>query len=322
VKKIRLVGQVFYIKRDKTQFRSEESNVKKIGKISIVVLTVLFAGLAFMSTIKPARATIGGSLYWSGYTFLGTDSFYGTASIVAYVNGSTVKLLIPVTSSPHSYVNVTSINIIFETGLNKTFNYSPVVKIISGETKYFEVSFTANQNELSNLVAHTYTVYVNFIKPDATTDKFTKDWDDFNPDYKFVVYSGDQKDIKELAAKCSVYSNLYSYVYTTQARVLAFQANAEVSQASILLNRGDFAGAKTHYGAAVTLYEQALDYEGEKGTQQQDAEMNAMLTEADAAMISAQALANQAYGYILFGLGWILIGIGVIIYGSKKPKAS
>jgi len=304
--------------------------MRKTGKISTVLLTALLATLILFSTCKPAQASIQSYIWKPGYyVYKGYDSYYGT-SIVAYLDGATVYVTIPVINdyyygSPN--INVTAVSMVFDWGLNKSCSTTLPVKIDYGETKYFDISFTADISKASNSWAHTYTTYVKF-NYTYYGSKYTTTWT-MGYDYKFVVYSKDQKDVMDLSREYNAYdSNYPPYDFQTiKGRLLATQAGVEASQAQTLVGIGNFTAAKTHYQTAVSLYDQAFAAEEEKGVAKEDAQLNATITgseavtkEADAAMLQAQALMNQAYGYILLGLGFVLVGVGAILYGFRKPK--
>ena len=292
-----------------------------------MLLTALLAALILFSTCKPAKAYIQSYIWKPGsYVYKGYDSYYGT-SIVAYLNGTTVYVTIPLYNDGYyPNINVTAVNMVFDWGLNKSCSTTLPVKINYYETKYFDVSFTAKLSDASNSWAHTYTTYVKF---NYTGGQST--WT-MGYDYKFVVYSKDQKDAMDLSREYSADSSNYPpyYFNTIKGRLLATQAGVEASQAQTFAGIGNFTAAKTHYQTAVDLYDDAFAVEEDKGVAMEDAELNATITgadaavkQADAAMLQAQASMNQAYGYILLGLGFVLVGVGAILYGlTKKPKTA
>jgi len=301
--------------------------MRKTGKISTVLLTALLATLILASTCKPAQASIQSYSWKPGtYVYKGYDSYYGS-SIVAYLDGTTVYVTIPVINDYYgSNINVTAVNMVFDWGLNKSCSRTLPVKIDYGKTEYFDISFTADISKASNAWAHTYTTYVKY---NYTYGQGT--WT-MGYDYKFVVYSQSQKDVMDLSREYSAYSSNYP-PYNFQiikGRLLATQAGVEASQAQTFVGIGNFTAAKTHYQTAIDLYDQAFAAEEDKGVAKEDAALNATIKEADAAvktadaaMVEAQAVWNQAYGYILFGLGFLLIGVGAILYGlTKKPKTA
>lgn len=303
--------------------------MRKTGKIYTVLLTALLATLILFSSCKPAKADIGSYIWKPGsYVYKDYDSYYG-ADIVAYLDGATVHVTIPVSYDWYYYtyyfdycpnINVTDVNMVFDWGLNKSCSTTLPVKIDYGETKYFEVSFTADEDDASNAWAHAYTTYVK-LNYTAYGFNYTYTWTR-GYDYLFVAWLEDQNDAMDLSRTYGAYAYAYppSYFSTVQGRLLATQAKVEASQGDTLWGIGDFTAAKTHYQNAVDLYEGAFAEEEDKGVVIEDTELNATKKIADAAMLEAQAIMNQAYGYILLGLGFVLVGVGAILYGAKKPK--
>ena len=294
--------------------------MRKMGKVSVLLLSALFAAIILIPMVNLVQADIDSYIIWTGYTYKGTDSYYGTGfTIVAYLNGTTVSLKIPVKNNvAGNHINITAVGMEFDTGLNIT--QAMRARIDNNNMQYFEISFTANVNQLP--WAHAYTIRVK-IEHAGGTAEWTRDWSLFSPSYKFVVYTQDQKDIRDLAAICSAYLSSYPYSYyfnAIKACVLHSQAVAQATEASTYLSLGKFTEAKASYQTAVNLFEEAFAVEEDVGVQEEGAYLNATIKEADAAMLQAQATMNQSYGYILLGLGFVLVGVGAILYGAKKPK--
>ncbi len=312
--------------------------MKKTGKSSRLLCAVLFAVMILM--VSQVHAGVQ-EWIWSGYVYRGYDSYYED-NVIAYVNGTEAKLKIPVYNNAMGpSANITAVSLVFDTGYNLTL--SKVVNITLYETKYFDINFTANTNILSNLWAHTYTIYVDMQNNAGTkfNNYWVYEWDDYYPYYKFAVYLPDQKDIMDLSREYNTYDDNYPpYNFqTVEARLLATQADVEASIAQDFVTLGNFTEAKSHYQTAVDLYKQAFASEQEKGAAMEDAaldktvkegnaaektadaaatEANAAMAQADAATTEAQAIMNQSYGYILFGVGFLLIGVGAIVYGIRK----
>jgi len=306
--------------------------MKRMGKISTVLFAALFAVMILMPMVNQAHAYVL-QWMWSDYVYKGYDNYYGSY-IIAYLNGTTVKLKVPVyndVSWMGPSINITEVSLMFDTGWVAQ-NLTSVVNATLYETKYFDFSFAIDTNKLSNLWAHTYTIYVDLQDNGGT--KYDNYWViswNYYTSYRFVVYLPEQKDVMDLSMKYSSYYNNYPpYNFQTiGARMLATQAGLEATLAQNSVNLGNFTEAKTHYQTAVSKYEEAFAAEEDKGVAIEDAELNATIKEgnaaektADAAMLNAQGIMNQSYGYILLGLGFLLIGVGAILYGVKKPKAS
>jgi len=307
-------------------------NMRKIGKISTLLLTALFAAVILVPMVNQAHAYVQQWTWLPGYVYRGYDPYYDPSNnypVIAYLNGTTANLKVPVyydVSWMGPSANITAVSLVFDTGYNITL--STVVNATLYTTKYFDFSFTADTNTLSNLWAHTYTIYVDLqdnlgAKHD---DYWQPTWNNYYPYYKFVVYTQDQKDVMDSSREYNALVNGY-YPNTVEARLLKQQAYSEATVAENSMQKGNFTESKAHYQQAISLIQQSIDSEGTRGGAIEDAQLNATLTDAsasmkqaDAAMLQAQAVMNQGYGYVLLGLGGILIGIGVIAYGMRKPK--
>ena len=295
--------------------------MKKILRMLVLLFSLAFVALAIMPSIRPAQAYVQAPIWIPPYAFKGYENTYYYTSIVAYTNGSTVPIKIPVSGDYSDGTNVTFVSMKFDWGLNVTLDYrSNPVRINYGDTHYFDLSFMANINDASWVWAHTWTIDVEY-----NYYGFNNSWT-YTPGNLFVVFSPDQVDTRTLAGEYNALVSSY-YPNTVEARLLKQQAYSEANVAADSMQKGNFTESKAHYQQAISLIQQSMDSEGTRGEAIEDAQLNATLTEAsasmrqaDAAMLQAQAIMNQGYGYVLFGLGWILIGIGVIAYGMRKPK--
>ncbi|MEM3536336.1 MAG: hypothetical protein QXF44_01020, partial [Candidatus Bathyarchaeia archaeon] len=219
--------------------------MRKIGKASTVLFTALLAALVLMPMVNQANASIV-KLIWSDYAYKGYDSYYGDY-VIAYVNGTTAKLKVPIYndfSSPS--MNITAVSLVFDTGYNITL--STVVNVTYGATHYFDFSFTADTNVLSNLWSHTYKVVADL--QDNSGWKYEDYWTYYSSyyGYNFVVYLPEQKDVKDLSTKYSAYYSSYppSSFETVGAHMLVTQAIVESSLAQNYINLGNFTEAKAH----------------------------------------------------------------------------
>jgi hypothetical protein len=301
-------------------------NMKKTGKIFTLLLIALLTTVVLASTCKPAKASIGSYIWNPGsYVYKGYDNYYSTY-IIAYLDGSMVRVTIPLYNSLDPYygygdnINVTDVYMVFDWGLNVSCSTDLPVMINYGEAGYFEVSFLADEGDASNAWAHTYTTYAMF-NYTYYGSNYTATWTS-GYDYKFVVWSEDQKDAMDLSRTYDAYANAYPpyYFSSIEGFLSAAKAAAEASQGDALWAVGNFTQAKTHYQNAVNYYEDAFAAEEDKGVTMENNNIDTANKTANAAMLQAQATMNQAYGYILLGLGFVLIGIGAIVFGIRKPK--
>jgi len=317
-------------------------------KKSLLLSGLMFAVLASAFVIHPSSASIS-TVKWLDSNFSGTDAFYGGPAVVAYVEGSAVKIAVAVTNSPYSWINVTWIRIWFDWGT--TYNsteatgLSTPIEINSTRSVLaFNIVFTApSTTQVTNLVKHSYTITVSFSHSggDAT---FTWSGSDF------ALYSTGQSEAQGLNQQVDAYPTSWSF-QNTDAEVLWEKARNAASLGDTYYSLGAFASAKTSYQQALDLIDQAFaaekayqtatdtayntgvsnyynalaestDVQAEAATKQADAAMkqaDAAETEAEAAVRQADAALTNAYGWMAFGIGWILIGIGTIAYGLRKP---
>jgi len=304
--------------------------MKKPEKIPLLVSNAILITLVLLSMANTAKADIEDWVWLQPLTYKGYDSLYYEYRIVAYLNGTTASIKIPVYNIQYAYVNITAVSIVFSWGTNITDDYiANPVKINYHETYFFDVTFMADTSQFPSEIAHTYTLYAKYIDSHGRSDEWSRSWSSLYPAYKFVVFSQDQNDVMDIYEEYSAYRDNYppnSFI-TTEGRLLATQATAAASEGASTFRRGEFTEAKAHYQTAVDLYNQAFAAEESQGVAMENANLdaltkgaNATVKEAEAAVFQAQASMNQAYGYLLFGAGIVLIGVGAITYGVRKPK--
>ena len=296
---------------------------------------MLFIVLISMPTIRPAQA------YVTQWTWLPPYVSKVDGSYVAYRNGSTAKIVIPVYNDIVGAVNglnVSKVIVSFDWGgatSNKTLDLSASpVKINWHTTSTFTVSFTADATEaVSSSWRHTYTVYVENVNASGVkTITLSIPWDYFGSSnrWMYVVYSTSQSNALDLQVQYNAYANSYPLTYftDTSAKQLAGQAQMEGTIAgNYYTSSQDYTSSNTHYQNALNLYSSALTAQASYGTKVQDANLNATLTqnllakaEANAALVAATAILNQSYAYMLFGIGFVIISIGLLIYLAKRPR--
>jgi hypothetical protein len=298
---------------------------KNIVAFSSLVLTLIVLALL----VRPGAANIS-TTKWLEPTFSGTDAFYGSPAptIMAYEEGSTAKLVVSVTASPYSWINVTWVRISFDWG--KTYNSTeadgvkPSIEINATSSVYvFNIAFTApSTTVVSNLIRHSYTITVSF-EYSGGNSEFTTSASDF------VIYSTVQADAQTLNQQVDAYGT-WSFS-SSEAQVLWQRGKNAATSGDAYYKNGDFTNAVTSYQSALNYYNQSFDaektYQNAVDTALTTAQSNyynALANnasiQADASKTQADAALTSAYGWLSFGIGWILIGIGAIIYGVKKPK--
>ena len=333
----------------------------------VILLGVLLVTLISMPMIRSAQAYPLNTFTWvPPWYYIGYKSAPYYDDIVAYENGSTVELLVPVWNDPAwgytSGLNVSKVVLNFwGIGVNKTLDYyaSPHM-IASNQYELFTISFTADLTEFGvSTWDHEYRIVVEHVNATAEPKKrvspdFMIYWSSVSPGYKFVVVSSSLVDADDSLSKYYSYYNQY-HGYSWQnfdAQQKATRAEIEKGIGDTYYSRGDYASTWTQYNRANTLWEEAIEAEGERRAINDELDLNrtraqiqrdltyaeatlttaeAALIEAEAALITANATKIQAEAALMnawgfyfigigFAIGWSCIGIGVIIYALRKPK--
>ncbi|MCW3986364.1 MAG: hypothetical protein NWE91_08175 [Candidatus Bathyarchaeota archaeon] len=307
---------------------------------SAFICGLFIVALVSLSTIKVAQAYIKRSEWQPPFVWYEYDNVFHDYDIVAYSNGSTATLRIPVLNDYHSpYMNITIVRLVFDNGFKKTLNYTAnPIKVDYYDTHWFEISFTADVDKFSQYTPHEYDIRVDYNYP--YTSYWSVSWSSYYPAYKFAVFTADQEDVIEAKKRYDALYQSWSSFSGVEARWLARQAAIEGSMAETHLSIWDLASANTSIWNGIDLFEQAYAADIDYLTIYQDAQLNqtmtqsealkmqadAAMTEADASMleanstkVQANAAMNQSYAYLLFGLGFIIISIGVLVYAMKKP---
>ena len=304
-------------------------------KFTTILFSVLLCALISMFATNPVQAYIERFTWLPPYMQKGYDSHYG-AYVVIYRDGSSVNLIVPVENEGYSSgLNVSRVIVSFDWGQNKTLVPSTIEQVELGETKTFTVSFTASATEaVSSDWAHEYTIYVEHVnattEPTKIVGTWSRSWNYWSPQYKFVVFPTDQANATDLSNEYDSYASAFptGSFSNINASQLAGQASIEASLGDTYYARGDHASAETQYQTALDLYSQALVAEREWQTKVEEANLAIALTEADANLATANAMlrqadaaVTQAYSWILFSLGFVFMGIATIVYAYRKPQA-
>ena len=284
-----------------------------------VLFSLILTTLISMLMISPAQAHIE-SFYWlPPYVFRGNDNYFYYDYIVGYETGTTASLKVPVYNHWGVPINVSAVKVEFDWGINYTSaeaSEASPVQILRFERHTFTISFTVPSTTVAtNTIPHEYTIYVEHVNattgPKRIVDTWSRDWDDFYPDYKFAVFSADQADALELFTELSAVFAAKLEFDTAKGKVLWGEAVMHGSIGMSHYQSGKFVEANATLNTARDLVDQAFEAEDERGSKLEDA----MINYYNSAM-------TEAYAWLLFGLGMILIGIGAIIYAVKKPKAA
>jgi hypothetical protein len=291
-------------------------------KMSALLFAFLLATLISVSIPRSVQASIS-AYNWIGPTYRGHDDFYGT-TVVAYRTGSEATLVVSVSADWFGYpVNVSAVKVGFDWGVNysstECSEASPF-QIQDGELQVFTVAFTVPGTTVaSNLVTHTYTIYVEHVNSTTGPKRIVYTWE-VTPWEPFVVYSIDQAEARVLRKELEAWLDAYTapLYMPSEAKELWIKATVERNMASDAYEYGNFADAKTHYGNALNFTKEALMSEVDKTSSFEDALLN-LIDSAES------FLSMQGWGFIIigigFGIGFLLMGIGVVVYLVRKSGA-
>jgi len=302
---------------------------KKLLAISILTLTLLLsvAGNIARAGISPGR---GGSWKWLGYAFFGYDSFL-QANVYAYEFNSTATLSVTVYND---YVSGRPLNIsALKVGMDWGTNYTSALTSLGTpyvipwqESRVVPIIFTVpSQAVVSNRVQYSYTIYLEAVNSTTVGGKRIVVWDKLFAGTNFAVYSSDQVSAQQTMRIVNELLDAISdmELNSSKAKLLVTKAENETFVAGILYGQGDFAGARTHYNTALSLANQALAAEEDKGVGFDEAQVDLIKAQAKA----IEAVANYQNGlssmWVLIGVGVVLFGIGYIIRGLgalRKPS--
>jgi hypothetical protein len=289
--------------------------------ISLISWTLLFGAISNM-----ARADIT-SWRWLGYAYNAYDSFH-RATVYAYEEGSTAVLSVTVyndyvTDKP---VNISALKVGLDWGKNYTSSMAssdaPYV-IPWHETRIIPIAFTVpNLTEVSNQAQYSYTIYLEHVNATIGPKKITslKEFEGTN----FVVYSSDQvnaQGTKQIVEEMLDTMSPRDF-NSTKARIMWTKSENETFVAGLLYAQGDFAGAETHYGTALSWINQAFTAEQDKGGGFDDAQVAVLEAQAKSLEATANYMNGLSNMWVLIGVAAVLFAIGYIIRGLgafRKP---
>lgn len=293
---------------------------KTLALVAFVLsLTLASAFIANSAASIDDRTWLGSTLSW------GTDDYYGKA-VNGYVEGSTATAWVKVRNDFGLPINVSAVIVGFDWNTNYTNTLATPTRLANGEIRYFTVTLTLpNVTIASNTYLHGYTIYVKHVNSTGGLVQTMTTGTTYTSNPDFAVYSQDQMDARENARLNSQLREPPEGFNSTVAEIVWNQAANETNIASTLYGLGDFAGAKTHYAAALSLKNDAFTTERTTTGGMQSAELS--LLNAQAKSFDAQAnYFNGLYNmWILIGVAAVLFAIGYIIRGLgslRKPAPS
>jgi hypothetical protein len=300
---------------------------KKLSLMMVILPTLTLISTMFIGT---AKADIT-SYSWQGYTFNGTDPFYGAIyTIYAYETGSTVTLIVRVENDYKEAgipkpINVSAVGVRFD--WNDAYNSTECsldnpVTLEPGEFDSFAVSFSVpDTTKATNQYLHGYKVYVEHVNSTTGPKELVEAWEESQTQFPdFAVYSEDQADAQDLA---QVLGALPLPTFTSaRANLLVYRAENETIYGNTLYMRGDFARAENHSSAALSLYNEAYLAEEEYGVKLEDLDITLAESQVKYFESLGAAVAGLPIMFSLFGVSAVLFGIGYIVKQLatlKKP---
>ena len=133
-------------------------------KVSVVLLACLSVVMVILMAVPMGASAASGiqSTQWSGAAFMGVDTFYGGANVVAYTAGSTAKLTALVKNESAVDATIKESKIKFDWGGVFLATSAPT-QLKAGETGVFTFEFTVPDVAVAtNTAMHSYQVVVGF----------------------------------------------------------------------------------------------------------------------------------------------------------------
>lgn len=285
-------------------------------KMLALVVALLMSTFISTMMVGSVRADIE-SVTWLGYTYKGTDEYYG-ADVYAYEEGSTATLWLNVKNeyvNATGYgqtINVSKVKVGFDWNVNYTTEFTTPYKIESGNSTSFSVTFIVpSTTDASNLVLHGYTIFVEHVNATGQIVDTMTTGDTYRKNPNFAVYSADQADAQELH---QIISRMPKPSFnSTSASLLVYKAQNETSIGEALYERGDFAGAKAHFSTSLILYNEAYTEEETRGVKREDLDVRLVEAQINNLQAWASMVSSLSTTSMLLGLAIVLFGIGYMI---------
>jgi len=296
----------------------------------LLITSLLTATLLFAVMSNTVRADIT-SWKWLGYAYNDYDSFH-RATVYAYEEKSTAILSVTVYNDYVSGkpVNISALKVGLDWGKNYTSSMTsldtPFV-IPWHESRVLPIVFTVpNLTEVSNLAMYSYTIYLEYANSTTGAKKIVG-WEKEFVGTNFVVYSADQVDAQKTMQIIEEMLDMTSAsdFNSTKAKLLWTKASNETFVAGLLYGQGDFAGAKSHYGTALSMINQAFAAEEAKGGGFDAAEVKVLEAQAKSLEATANYMNGLSNMWVLIGVAAVLFALGYIIRGLgalRKPTVA
>lgn len=322
----------------------------------IILPAILVAVLALMlctTAIHPAKA------YINDYKWLGKwqyyDPYWNTYYLTTFAENTNATLMVSVYNNYWwaSSLNISAVKVYMDWNQNYSCaecSEADPVAMPYNTYHTFTITFKVPSTTVAtNLLQHGYTIYVEEIDAADVVSLHSS-----TSGSGFTVYSTDQADAMLLYGQIGALFDSYGYYPgfdNSQANDLWQSGKQQYYWAESIHSSGDFSSAKTHYGTALTMLNDALSnesvynadwqtyndnydkqydaaqlqqieaqtsyYEAQANASISDAEAN--MKEADADMKLADAGMMTAYAWIMFGLGFIIFGVAGVIWAYRRP---
>lgn len=281
-------------------------------------IAILFLSVFIWSSMLNQAQADSFTAIWAGYTFYGTDSFYGE-KVVAYESGSNAVLYVSVTHNvtySGQQLNVSAVGISLNWG--DTFNSTQAnrtnpVRLKWQESRIFTITFKVPSiSNASNLFLWDYKIYMEHVNATGVVEGIeTKTRLDFSPALPFfVIYSSEQTSSRSLATTIDgIKDSLGTPVgwNSSKAKMLWTKALNKTKAAENHYKLGEFSKAATNYEDALSLIDRAFTAEDAKGTSWEDAQI---------ALLQAQVKWYEGWSNFYNGLSnmWTLIGVALVLF--------
>ena len=283
---------------------------RKMERKLLVLISALAFMLVFVPIVSPVEASVS-SVMWLDPNYKGYDDYYGQ-SVNAYLVGTEAKTLVTIYNhlGEKAYVTV-RMQMDWE-AVNRTS--TEIDELIQpGQSHTFEVNIPI-PTTVSNLVVHSYTIYVSYYKSPGG-DLITTQSYHYSD---FAVYSQDQADAQDYKMQVETWRDAYSpttYLYTMSAKAKEYWTKGSVEKelGDKSYEYGDFENAKTHYELALNYTLESLKHDIETGQVFEDNLLGIL--------DSLRSLFSlQGWSWLIAAIGFFFMGIGVIVYLVRRSK--
>jgi hypothetical protein len=286
-------------------------------KTTVKMCMVLCAvGLAMALSMPPARASINNYNWISTAVRNEYDNFYGSY-VTAYEENTQAFLAVSVSNDLHpSQLNVSAVKVGFDWGVNYSSSECSIDNpfgIANSQSYVFTVNFTVPSALFaSNLVTHSYTIYVESVNSTAGPKGIVTSWTMRGSG--FALFSTDQAAAHEYAREIDAYptTNVNGIPFlTANARQLLQESNVAKTLGSDDYMRGDFSDAVAYYKSSLDFIQQAWSNETSKWSTFEDAIANILQGGGNLLMM-------QGYAWLIFAVGFLIMSIGVLVYLTRR----